>query len=159
MAKMVFSGNLDVDDFDKAILRLVQKSNQLSHRTIGEAVGLSTSAVRRRLARMRSTGIISKDVALLDRSMMGETLFVTVYFLQEMPEIYRAFEQQMATLEEVSQCYHIAGEGDYLLVVNMPTLRHYEEWGVEHLMSNPDIRRYDTIVAYSCKKFDTAVSL
>ena len=156
---MFTQDSVPLDALDRAILQHVQQDNQASHSAVGEAIGLSTSAVRRRLARMRADGIIAKDVAILDRDLLGETLFVTVFFLNETPEKYRAFEEKMARLPEVSQCYHIAGEGDYLLVVNISSLRHYEEWGIKHLMSNADIRRYDTIVSYSCKKFETAISV
>ena len=159
MSKFADQAVSNLDSLDRAILEQVQKDNLQSHAVIGEEVGLSTSAVRRRLERLRAQGVICQDVSLLNRNFIGVTLIVTVTFTRESPELFKKFEMQMNQLVEVGQCYHISGEKDYLLVVSAPTLQYYEEWGIEHLMSNPDIRRYDTIVSYSCKKFDTQIAV
>ncbi|MEZ5946896.1 MAG: Lrp/AsnC family transcriptional regulator [Hyphomonas sp.] len=159
MPNFITSIQQDLDLFDRAILNLVQRNNQLSHAAIGEQVGLSASAVRRRLGTLRTRGVIMGDVSLLDASTAGETLLVTISFAEESPEIYAAFERQMMGCGEVRQCYHIAGQSDYFLVVSAPSLRHYEEWSIRELMSNPAIRRYDTTVVWSCKKFETAIPL
>lgn len=114
---------------------------------------------QRRLERLRKLDVIARDVSILNRNMAGVTLIVTVTFAHESPALFQQFEKQMNGLAEVGQCYHISGDKDYLLVVGVPSLQYYEEWGIKHLMSNTDIKRYDTIVTYSCKKFDTQLSL
>ena len=159
MKNFVSKAEASLDDFDRAILRIVQRDNQLSHARIGEDVGLSASAVRRRLARLRDAGIIARDVSIVETAGLGETLIVSVSFGEESPEIYDAFERQMQSLPEVRQCYHIAGDSDYLLVVYVPSLEFYEQWAKQQFMTNAVIRRYDTTVVWSCKKFDTTVPL
>lgn len=148
---------VQMDSFDRAILKVVQQNNQLSHATIGIQVGLSASAVRRRLQALRSSGIIARDVALLNSDIFGVTLIVTVTFDQESLKIYADFETQMCALPQVRQCYHVAGTGDYLLIVHAPSLRDYEDWSKRELMANAAIRRYDSVVSWSCKKFETAI--
>jgi len=148
-----------LDRFDRAILNFVQKNNLASHGEIGETVGLSGSAVRRRLALMRDNGVIKKDVSILDADHLGVTLFVTIFFATESLAIYDEFELQAKSLPEVRQCYHVAGAADYLLVVNVPSLPYYEAWSKEQFMSNEAIRRYDTIVAWACKKFETFIDV
>jgi len=155
MNKFAMQSLADIDQFDKSILELVQQDNLQSHAVIGEKVGLSTSSVRRRLERLREKGLIYKDVSLLNRDLVGVTLIVTVTFARENPDVFRQFEKRIESLPEVGQCYHISGEKDYLLIVGVPNLQYYEEWGIKHLMSHADIKRYDTIVCFSCKKFDT----
>lgn len=159
VAKLINQSGDGLDRFDRAILKRIQTDNTLSHARIGEDVGLSPSAVRRRIAILRESGVIAKEVALLNRDMVGETFFVTVYFETDGVEIYKDFMERMRQHPEVGQCYHISGDGDFLLVVHTPTLRDYEAWGMEHLMDHPNIRRFDTVVSYSCAKFDTAVVL
>ncbi len=149
--------NLDLDAFDRAILQIVQRDNLLSHAAIGEQVGLSASAVRRRLGAMREAKLIARDVAILDADRFGVTLIVTVTFAVETLQSYTAFEAQMQTLPHVRQCYHVAGSADYILVVQAPSLQFYEEWSKAEFMSNDAIRRYDSVVAWSCKKFETAI--
>lgn len=155
----ISSPTLDgLDRFDREILKIVQRDNQLSHAAIGETVGLSGSAVRRRLARLRESGVICRDISIVSPAVSGITVFVTVSFAHETVALYRAFEEQAAALPQVQQCYHIAGEADYLLVVKVPSLEFYETWAMEQFMSNEAIRRYDSTIAWSCKKFEPAAS-
>lgn len=148
-----------LDAFDRAILAIVQRDNQRSHAAIGDDVGLSGSAVRRRLAALRASGVIAKDVSILADHVAGVTLLVSIAFARESPAIYAGFESQMRSLPQVTQCYHVAGAVDYMLVVCAPSLEWYEEWSKEQFMANDAIARYDTTVVWSCKKFETAKAL
>lgn len=146
-----------LDDFDRRLLRLVQRDNQLTHAEIGDQVGLSASAVRRRLKILRDEGHIERDVSLLRQDEFGVRLIVTVSFQNESIETFDAFDKQIADTPEILQGYHTSGSVDYILIVQGPSLQWYEEWGKQAFMSNPDIRRYDTHVVWSCKKFETAL--
>jgi len=101
---------MTLDDFDKAILEIVQTDNQLSHAKIGEAVSLSGSAVRRRLAAMTKAGVITGNVALTNPARHGLTLIVYVSFEREAPETYKDFRKQMSEEAAVSQCYYTSGQ-------------------------------------------------
>ena len=150
---------LMLDRFDRDLLALVQKDNQLTHAELGEQVGLSGSAVRRRLARLRKDGIIRRDVSLLDTGRLTVTLITDVEFGEESPEIYDRFEERMLAAQEVMQCYHVAGDRDFVLIVQVPSLEYYETWSRAMLMSDSAIRRYSTKVVWSCKKFETAIEV
>jgi len=148
-----------LDPFDRALLDLVQRDNQLTHAALGEQVGLSASAVRRRLKVLRDTGVISRDVSILAPGQAGVTLITTLSFGEESVEVYDAFDQQILDTPEILQGYAVAGTDDYVLIITAPSLSWYEDWAKAAFMSNPAIRRYDTRVVWSCKKFDTAVTL
>ena len=108
---------------------------------------------------MRESGVIDREVAILSDQFRGVTLIVSVRFAQESPEIYRDFEAMAEQLPEVTQCYHVSGNSDYVMVVQVPDLEYYETWSKDNLMRNEAIKRFDSIVAWSCKKFETAISL
>lgn len=148
-----------LDEFDKAILRIVQDNNQFTHAQIGQQVGLSVSAIRRRLAVMRDTGIIDRDVSLLKSDAFGVTLIVSVSFAVDTPDGYLAFDDEMAHLPNVKQSYHVSGATDYVLIVQGPSLSWFETWAKQHLMSNEAIQRHDTAVVWSRKKFETSVTI
>lgn len=154
MTKLLTSPELD--RFDRAILEIVQVDNQMSHAAIGEKVGLSGSAVRRRLTALRQSGVIAKDVSLIADTAAHVTLIVSLSFARETPAIYADFEAQMRALPEVKQCYHVSGNVDYICILSLPTLDMYETWAMTHFMANDAIARYDTMVVWSCKKFETA---
>jgi Lrp/AsnC family leucine-responsive transcriptional regulator len=148
-----------MDDFDRQICAIVQRNNQLTHAHIGEKIGLSEGAVRRRLKALRESGVIERDVAILKSSDLGVRLIVTLSFDRESPETYAEFDRQLADLPEVLQAYHVSGSVDYVLIVHGPSVEWYEDWSKRHLMSHPDIKRYTTHVVWSCKKFETALPL
>jgi Lrp/AsnC family leucine-responsive transcriptional regulator len=147
-----------LDDYDRALLDLVQSDNQWTHARLGEAVHLSPSSVRRRLSALRERGVIRSDVSIVDADRTTVTVIVQVTFQQESVEGTHDFEQRMIAAPEVSQCYAVAGEVDFVLVVHAPDLASYEAWGKRTLMADADIRRYDTHIVWSRVKFSTAVS-
>lgn len=108
---------------------------------------------------MRKAGIIARDVSILNSEDMGVRLIITLSFSAESPEIYEAFDRQIAKLPAVLQAYHVSGSLDYVLIVHGPNIKWYEDWGKDNIMSNPNIRRYDTHVIWSCKKFETAIPI
>lgn len=79
MAKTV-----DLDRFDYALLREMQADNQTPARVLAERVGLSQSAVLRRLRRLRAEKVITADVSVVSPEIMGVpvTVHVTVSILQ-----------------------------------------------------------------------------
>ena len=159
MKKIVKSFDVLLDPFDRCILDIVQRNTNLTHAQIGESVGLSASAVRRRLNVLRENKVIEKEVAILRREGSGVRLIVTISFQSESIEAFQAFDQQILDTPEIVQGYHVSGTEDYVLIVHGPNLEWYEEWGKTTFMNNTAIRRYDTRVIWSCKKFETAIPL
>ncbi|MGV6802146.1 MAG: Lrp/AsnC family transcriptional regulator [bacterium] len=146
-----------MDALDHKILALVQKNNLLTHQRIGQEIGLSPSAVRRRLALLRRNGTIAADVSIIRPAKNTVTVIVFIVFAKETPDIYSEFEKQLCALPEVKQFYHIAGDKDCMLIVNTDSLQAYEQWAITHIMPNEAIARYDSTVVWSCKKFDTTI--
>ncbi len=148
-----------MDHLDQAILTIVQRNNQLTHSEIGRAVSLSPSSVRRRLAKLRADKVIEADVSIVNAKTNQITVIVAVSFQQESLESVNDFKRRMVDAPEVSQCYSVAGQIDYVLVVHATDLHAYEHWGERVLMNDPAIRRYDTYIVWSRVKFSTAVPM
>ncbi len=146
-----------IDNFDRAILNIVQRNNQLTHAEIGEKVNLSPSSVRRRLKALRQNNVIESDVSIVAPGKEIIQAIVMVSFLKESLEGYQAFKDQMQQDKAVAQCYSVSGEVDAILIVNADDLASYETWGEQVLMTNPLIRRYNTHIVWSRVKFSTAV--
>lgn len=148
---------MELDDFDRKILRLVQSDNRRTNTEIAQAVHLSEPSVRRRLDRLRKAGVIRAEVALLDRERLGVTLIVTITFKDDSPEAYRAFGDRMRAEACVSECYSIAGPSDFVVIAHAPNLPEFERWAHTAIMSDAAIQRYDTAVVYSTVKYETAI--
>ncbi|MEO0557675.1 MAG: Lrp/AsnC family transcriptional regulator [Bacteroidota bacterium] len=148
---------MTLDDLDRALLELVQTDNRRTHDQLGEAVGLSPSAVRRRLKALREAGVIQSDVSILAPEVAGIQAIVHVAFAEETVTADDAFRLEMQNASEVSQCYSVSGDIDYVLVVHAADLSSYMAWAKRVLMANPAIRRADTHLVWDRVKFSTAI--
>jgi Lrp/AsnC family transcriptional regulator, leucine-responsive regulatory protein len=108
-----------LDDLDRKLLDLLQQDADRSLCQLGEAVGLSPSAVQRRLTRYRSSGVIARQVAVLDPDAVPGTVLacVLVTLERESKRHHSSFRERMRASPEVQQCYDLAGEWDYLTIV------------------------------------------
>ncbi|MEM8600402.1 MAG: Lrp/AsnC family transcriptional regulator [Bacteroidota bacterium] len=148
-----------LDALDRALLTELQADNQQTHAQLGAKVGLSASSVRRRVTALRERGVIEAEVAILAPETVGVQAIVLVTFGEESIEGENAFRERMRTAPEVQQCYAVAGQVDYVLVVHAADLPSYEAWGKRVLLAEPTIRRYDTHLVWSRIKFSTAIPL
>jgi Lrp/AsnC family leucine-responsive transcriptional regulator len=151
----------DLDAFDLAILNIVQEDNQLSSHQIGAQVGLSPSAVQRRLRRLREAGVIIADVSLIAPAVAGNrvTIIVEVSLEREQLQQRQEFERSVRTLPEVVQCYYVTGNSDYVLILNMKSMEEYSRFTDEIFFSNPNIKQFHTAVVMKPIKFTTHVAL
>src|SRR5687768_15453157 len=69
---------MHVDEFDQTILREVQMNCRLTANQLSARVGLSPSAVQRRLDRLRQKGIIEREVAIVSPAAVGSMLSLIV---------------------------------------------------------------------------------
>jgi Lrp/AsnC family leucine-responsive transcriptional regulator len=146
-----------MDDYDRKLLVELQRDNRQSYDRLAAAVNLSATAVRRRVTAMRRSGIIAKDVSILRPGALGVTVIVSVRFEKESHATYRAFKAKMLALPEVTQCYAVSGEVDFILVAHMPDLGAWDRWIDEHLLSDDSLARSTTNIVTSEVKFETAL--
>jgi Lrp/AsnC family leucine-responsive transcriptional regulator len=151
----------DLDQFDFAILTLVQENNQLTSQEIGDRVGLSPSAVQRRLRRLRETGVISADVSLVSPAVAGNRVVIIVEVSLEREQIQelREFERSVSGLPEVTQCYYVTGKSDFILVLNMRSMEAFNDFAERVLHSNANVKQFYTAVVMKQVKFTTRVEL
>lgn len=159
------SHNIDllgqVDGFDLRILEILQADNHTPQRAIGERVGLSAPAVQRRIKRMEEAGIISANVALVEPERVGQaiTILVEVNVESERLDLLDATKARFAAAPEVQQCYYVTGEADFMLVVLVPSMGHYEALTRRIFFDNPNIKRFRTLVVMDRVKVGMTVPL
>lgn len=70
---------IEIDEFDEKILKIVQQNNRIPAEKIAEEVGLSASAVQRRLRHLRKDGIIQADVSIVSPAAGGQKITAVVF--------------------------------------------------------------------------------
>ena len=151
---------MELDDFDRRLLEAVQEDNRRTGDQLAALVGLSLAACLRRLQRLRASGVIAREVAILDPKLAGArlTLIVLVTMDRERPEVFDRFAREMRGAPEVTQCYLVTGAVDFVLMVTVLDMAAYEDFARRHLLE-ADVRRFESMVVMGRTKFATAVPL
>jgi DNA-binding Lrp family transcriptional regulator len=149
-----------MDRIDRALLTLLQEDSRQTANKIGEELGLSRSAVTRRIQSLRQEGIIEKEVAIIsDRFRRGRvTAIVTVQMDRHQPQEADQFRRAIRLLPEVQLFVMITGASDALLLVSVRDMDHFNIF-TDQLASMPLVRRYETSFIKRTVKFTTAVPL
>ena len=137
-----------IDTFDVAILRILQNDSKLPHHEIGELVNLSAPSVQRRIRRMENDGIISAVVSIVDPDQVGlsVTMVVEIELVSESKEKNNDIKNVFLQAPEIQQCYYVAGEVDFILIVIVQNMREYEELVDRIFLSNKNINKFKTFV-------------
>ena len=136
MEKFSFmSENLRLDDIDLKILRCLQDNARLTTKELSEKVNLSTTPVFERLKRLERDGYIKKYVAVLDAEKLdrGFLVFCSVKLKQMNRDVANDFVSVIQDIPQVTACYNVAGEFDYLLTINAPSMKYYNDFVINVL--------------------------
>jgi DNA-binding Lrp family transcriptional regulator len=149
-----------MDRNDYALLALLQEDSRRTAEKLGEELGLSRSAVTRRIQNLTHDGIIAKEVAVLgDRFRSSRvTAIINLQFDRHKPREAEQFRRAIRELPEVQLFVLITGASDALLLVSVRDMDHFNSFADE-LASMPLIRRYETSFIKRTEKFTTAVPL
>mgnify|MGYP005999093337 FL=1 len=137
-----------LDDFDRKILQLVQRNNQLTSTQLSERVGLSPTSIQRRLNKMRSTKVIEADIAVVSPKAAHRslTMLVAVELARERSDIIDRFKRAVRERAEVMSAYYVTGETDFVLIVSAKDMSDYESFTRDFFYNNADIKGFKTTV-------------
>lgn len=137
-----------MDDKDLHILRLVQDNARLTAETLGDRVGLSPAAVQKRLKKLKETGVIQREIAVLSPAKLNRdlTVIVEVILERENRQQLESFKKKMRSAPSVQQCYYTTGEADFLLILTVRDIKEYEAFTQEHFFDASNISRFKTSI-------------
>jgi len=126
---------IKLDDIDLKLLRLLQEDAHLTTKQLAEKVNLSTTPVFERIKRLENDGFIKKYVAILDAEKLnrGFKVYTSVKLKQMNRNIANDFVTVIKDIPQVTECYNIAGEFDYLLKINAPDMAYYNDFIINTL--------------------------
>ena len=131
--------DLVLDSTDLQILRALQDNARLTTKELAARVNLSTTPVFERMKRLEKEGFIKKYVAVLDAEKLGRgfTVFCSVKLKQMTQSVAREFISVIRDIPQVAECYNISGEYDYLLKIQAPDMKYYNEF-IINVLGNID---------------------
>ncbi len=154
ISKKLIANHLGCDEIhtmnekDIEILRLVQSNARLTAEAISQDVGLSPAAVQKRLKKLRETGVIEREIAVLSPAKLGRemTIIVEVKLERENRAQLDAFKRKMRNTHSVQQCYYTTGEADFLMILIVGDIKEYEAFTQMHFFDEANICHFKTSV-------------
>ncbi len=139
----------DLDKYDRQLLAEVQADARLAQNELGNRINLSTAAVNRRLKRLADAGVIEKYTAVVAPAALGYavTLVVTVEVESEQIDLLDAMKRTFERCPQVQQCYYVAGEWDFVLIITAHDMEQYNALTRQLFFSNNNVKRFKTLVA------------
>lgn len=137
-----------LDTFDRQLLEIVRKNNLTPARVMAEAVGLSESAVLRRLRVLRSNGTIVADRAILGKDALGLPLsvFALVTLEREGARELDDFIRKLKKRPEVRQASYVTGDADFILHLQLSGMDQYDTFTHEVFHDDPNVKSFRTHV-------------
>jgi Lrp/AsnC family leucine-responsive transcriptional regulator len=157
------SAVITLDAIDRRVLRALQLDGRVTYDVLAQQVGLSPSAVLRRVKRLEEGGVVVAYVALLapDRVGLPLTAYLNVR-LEKHTERHKRnpmdlFRAAVQTWPEVVECAALTGEMDYLLRVVVQDMGHYSRFVMDTLLKHPSVQDCRTSFVLDRVKHTTAL--
>ncbi|MDT8999989.1 Lrp/AsnC family transcriptional regulator [Paucibacter sp. APW11] len=154
------ASKLKLDAIGLKILDLLQQDAEQQLAQIAEAVGLSSTPCWRRIQRLKESGVIRRQVALVDAQALnvGVTVFVSVRTATHTQEWFERFRATVQAIPEVVEFYRMSGDVDYLLRVVVPDIAAYDAV-YKRLIAGTQLFDVSSSFAMEELKFTTALPL
>jgi DNA-binding Lrp family transcriptional regulator len=139
---------LRIDDVDQQIIASLVADARASYAEIGSRVSLSAPAVKRRVDRMRSAGVIRGFTTVVDPAAVGWTTeaFVELYCTG------RTTPAQLTVAArrhpEVVGAYTVSGQADALVHLRAADIAHLEQ-ALEKLRAEPFVTSTRSMIVLS----------
>ena len=139
---------IDLDDFDRRLIELVRQNNLEPARILADKVGLSISAVLRRLRRLRDEKVIIADIAVVDPALTGSAIMMHVLVRMREPGLraMEAFAQKIARRPEVTGAWEVTGDDDFVLKVQVGSMEEYDAFTRSALGDEDGVMAFKTLI-------------
>lgn len=151
----------ELDKTDLAILRILQENARLTTKELAAQVHLSTTPVFERQKRLERMGYIRKYVAVLDADKLnrGFVVFCNVKLRRMNRDIAQDFTDRIKEVRQVSECYNISGNFDYMLKIHAPDMKSYQEFILNTLGAIESVGSIESTFVMSEIKNDCGIGI
>ena len=139
---------VDLDDFDRRLIELVRQNNLEPARILADKVGLSISAVLRRLRRLRDEKVIVADIAVVDPALTGSAIMMHVLVRMREPGLraMEVFARKIARRPEVTGAWEVTGDDDFVLKVQVGSMEEYDAFTRSALGDEDGVMAFKTLI-------------
>jgi len=130
-----------LDQTDISLLKYLQEDSTLTTKELALKLHLTPTPVHERIKRLEKEGYVKKYVALLDNQKLnkGLVVFCNVTLRQHQKDIGKKFVKDIISLKEVTECYNVSGDYDFMLKVMVKDMPEYQNFIMNKLASIENI--------------------
>jgi len=146
--------HLKFDKTDRKILEILQKSAKITNAQLSKDIGLSPAPTLERVKKLENLGVINSYHAKLDISKigLGVTTFVLVTLSGHNKENIDKFIEEINEVDEVIECHHITGAGDFILKIISKDIPSYQKLMLEKVSNIRVVDNMQSMVVLSTFK-------
>jgi Lrp/AsnC family transcriptional regulator, leucine-responsive regulatory protein len=117
-----------LDNYDRNILSILTDDGRKSWRDLSDEIGLSLTPTLRRIRRLERDGYITGYTAKLnEEKLFGKTeALISITLERQSEDAMSIFEERIKTIKEVTDCFQMTGQYDYMVRVVVHDLTHYQ---------------------------------
>ena len=146
---------------DRRLLDELQRDITQSQHELADIVGMSRTSCWRRIREFEEDGVIEKQVALLNPKKLGFQIHVllSVAMVEHTDANRDSFEGHVQSLPEVTECYSVSGDRDYVLQVAVRDMDAYNDFINSEILHHPAVRSASSTFALRRVKYSTSLPL
>ena len=154
-----------LDSTDLALLAQLQDDSALSNQDLAAKVHVSPATCLRRVKRLRDTGLIEREIAVLNAQKLAQSLghgleaVVEISLDRQGNEEQQAFEQRVIADDAVQQCYRVSPGPDFILIVAARDMQDYLALAQRLFTSDANVRNVKAFFSIQRAKFRPRIPL
>ena len=152
---------MDLDETDFRLLDALQQDTSQSNQALAERFNISPPTCLRRVRRLRESGWIESEVAILDAGRIAPllTAIVEVSLDRQDASALDAFEQRAVAEDAVQQCYRVSPGPDFVLMVTVRDMPGYHALAQRLFTNDANVRNVKAFFSVKRAKFSPRVPL
>ncbi len=152
---------INLDAYDKKILKYLQEDASISNKDLANKIGLAPSSCLLRTKSLKESNIIKQFTTIIDEKMVGYeiTAFAKIALSPLNRDTSQRFIEEASNIPQIVECYTITGDCAYLLKVYAKDLKFYRDFVIDKLMAIPGVSHVETMMVVGVEKQTTAIPL
>lgn len=140
-----------LDKTDLKILELLQDNSKITNLELSKRINLSPAPTLERVRKLENSNIIQSYHAKVNANALGLNVrsFVLVSLAWNKENAFDNFVKKIETIQEVTECYIITGDADFLLKIICQDLAAYETFLFKKLSVIEEVERLKTLMSLS----------
>ncbi|MFC2188056.1 Lrp/AsnC family transcriptional regulator [Peijinzhouia sedimentorum] len=145
---------IKLDKIDRKILEILQANAKITNAQLSKEIGLSPAPTLERVKKLEVSGIIKSYHAKLDPAAigLGVTTFVHVTLIGHNKRNIEAFLEEINKVDEIIECHHITGSGDFILKVIAKDITAYQNLMLDKVSEIKEVDNMQSMVILSTFK-------